>query len=149
MAERSVSIGSQEDLFLYDDTDTYSDGVSHVGMRARQLFIEIAPSANENVLRLQDVGPGGAVAPADATYLVISLTGDLSAERQIVISTGLAFVDAGANGNYTISVDFKDEDTLNSNSAVHAVTQQSIKSYVDTLHWQRMVCSKTISTPPV
>lgn len=47
-------------------------------------------------------GTGGG--DPDATYLVLSLTSSLSNERAFVASTGLKFVDGGANGNYTLSI---------------------------------------------
>jgi hypothetical protein len=56
-------------------------------------------------------GGGGAAggpsyaAPIDAEYLVLTLTGDLDAERLFVAGTGLSYVDDGPNDNYTLSVD--------------------------------------------
>ena len=44
-------------------------------------------------------------------------------------STGINTTVSG--NNVHISVDFKDEDDMSSNSATHAATQQSIKAYVD------------------
>lgn len=50
-------------------------------------------------------GGGGGGAPANAEYLVLSLDGTLTDERQIAIGAGLSAVDGGANDEYTISVD--------------------------------------------
>jgi hypothetical protein len=51
-------------------------------------------------------GGGGGTGGGDpgASYLVLSLTSSLSNERAFVASTGLKFTDAGANGNYTLTI---------------------------------------------
>ena len=47
---------------------------------------------------------GGGDGDPNATYLVKTATGSLSAERALVAGTGLNSADAGANGNFTLSV---------------------------------------------
>ncbi len=51
-------------------------------------------------------GGGGGTGGGDpgATYLVLSLTSSLSNERAFIASTGLKSTDAGANGNYTLTI---------------------------------------------
>ena len=45
----------------------------------------------------------GTGAPAGAQYLVLALSGSLTAERRLVPGTGLSGVDGGANADYTLS----------------------------------------------
>lgn len=47
---------------------------------------------------------GGGGAPTNVEYLVLTADGSLTNERVFTPSTGLKFVDAGANGAYTLSV---------------------------------------------
>ncbi len=49
-------------------------------------------------------GGAGGAAPNDAAYITLSLDGDLSNERTLNAGTNIAFNDAGANGNLTVSV---------------------------------------------
>jgi hypothetical protein len=51
----------------------------------------------------EDTGAGGGGAPVGAQYLVLALDGTLTGERRFVPSTALSAVDAGANGDYTLS----------------------------------------------
>lgn len=51
------------------------------------------------------VNVGGQFAPVGSQYLMVAADGTLTNERTLVVSTGLSFIDAGANGNYTVSVD--------------------------------------------
>jgi hypothetical protein len=56
-------------------------------------------------LTWQTTGGGGGGAPTDASYLVLATNTNLSAERSLVIGTGLSSTDAGANGNLTIALE--------------------------------------------
>ncbi|MBY0451335.1 MAG: hypothetical protein K2X01_11995 [Cyanobacteria bacterium] len=47
---------------------------------------------------------GGSGAPLGAQYITLANDASLTAERQLVIGTGLTGVDTGANGNYTIAL---------------------------------------------
>jgi hypothetical protein len=47
---------------------------------------------------------GAAGAPTNASYLVLATHTSLSAERALVIGSGLASTDAGADGNFTIAL---------------------------------------------
>lgn len=49
-------------------------------------------------------GGGGGGAPTNLSYLVLTASTSLSAERVLTIGTGLASTDAGANGNFTIAI---------------------------------------------
>jgi len=50
-------------------------------------------------------GGGGSGAPTDASYLVVALNGDLTAERSVAVETNvLTLTDAGANGSLTFGV---------------------------------------------
>ncbi len=49
------------------------------------------------------VGGGAGAAPVNATYLVVSLNGTLTAERVLVAGNGLTSADGGAGGNFTIT----------------------------------------------
>ena len=48
-------------------------------------------------------GAGGSGAPTDASYVVISATGDLSAERVLTAGSGISITDGGANSTVTIA----------------------------------------------
>ena len=43
--------------------------------------------------------------PADAEYVVLTLSGDLTNERRLAAGTGISIVDSGANADVTLSVD--------------------------------------------
>jgi len=53
---------------------------------------------------IEIAGGGGGGAPTNASYVVLGTNASLSAERVLVISTGLSSTDAGANGNLTIAL---------------------------------------------
>ena len=50
-------------------------------------------------------GSGGGAGDPAASYLVLSNTGSLSNERSFIAGTGLIGTDAGANNNYTLTID--------------------------------------------
>jgi hypothetical protein len=50
------------------------------------------------------IGGGAGAAPVNAQYLVLALNGTLTAERVFVAGAGLASVDGGANGNFTVNI---------------------------------------------
>jgi hypothetical protein len=50
-------------------------------------------------------GGGGGGAPTGAEYVVLTLSGGLSAERRLQVGTGLSLTDGGANGDVTIAPD--------------------------------------------
>lgn len=105
MALRSVDIGAVQDAFQFDDADTWSDGVA-MGLR-----VPIVPSNAQHVVRKEDLG--SAIDPlADESYLVVSSTGDLSAERVFAVSNGLKKTDGGANSNFTVEIDATSKPTM-------------------------------------
>lgn len=55
-------------------------------------------------LPLVVTGGGGGGAPTSAQYLVVALDGTLTNERRLVAGDGLASVDSGANGDFTLSL---------------------------------------------
>jgi hypothetical protein len=67
------------------------------------------------------IGGGGGGAPNGATYLVVSLDGSLSAERNLSAGTNIGFTDAGANGSFTIA-------TVNNPTFSTSVTTPSLTS---------------------
>jgi hypothetical protein len=81
----AVTPAAGEPVWVTDTTKLYvGDGTTAGG-------IEIA-------------GGGGGGAPTNASYVVLGTNASLSAERALVISTGLSSTDAGANGNLTIAL---------------------------------------------
>lgn len=105
MAQQEVNIGNAVS-YLYEDTDTYPDDASPVvGVRAVRIRCTNAPSSGDDVLRQDDVGGGGAVAPANAAYVTIGNSGDLSDERALTAGDGIGLVDGGANSTVTLAVD--------------------------------------------
>jgi len=57
------------------------------------------------ILSLVTGGGGGAFAPINAEYLVLTNSGILTADRTLTLGNHLAGVDAGANSTYTLRVD--------------------------------------------
>jgi hypothetical protein len=82
----AVTPAAGEPIWVTDTTKLYvGDGTTAGG-------IEIAG------------GGGGGGAPTNLSYLVLTASTSLSAERVLVVSTGLSSTDAGANGNLTIAL---------------------------------------------
>ncbi len=97
MAEKQYNIGSQGP-FKYDDAAFPAALDTDGTIRA-----STAPIGGSDILRLDDIGGGGPVAPHDAKYVVISLDADLSNERVLAVNTAnLSLVDGGAGGNITL-----------------------------------------------
>ncbi len=97
MADKQYFIGTQGP-FTYDDADTPAAFDTSGTIR-----VATAPVGVTDILRLDDVGGGGPVAPSDAEYIVVSLDGDLSAERVLAVNaTNLSLTDAGVNDNITV-----------------------------------------------
>jgi hypothetical protein len=57
-----------------------------------------------NMLSASLGGGGGGSGDPNASYVVMSLTGSLSAERVLTAGTGLELTDAGAGGNATLNI---------------------------------------------
>ena len=103
MAEKEVYIGSVGP-FLYDDGNTYDGSVPHSGIYCKgKLRVDGTPAHNNDVLRKVDIG--SIAAPYDAEYVVISLSGNLSAERRLQAGDGMSLTDGGADGDVTLDVD--------------------------------------------
>jgi hypothetical protein len=82
----AVTPAAGEPIWVTDTTKLYvGDGTTAGG-------IEIAG------------GGGGGGAPTNLSYLVLTASTSLSAERVLTIGTGLASTDAGAGGNLTIAI---------------------------------------------
>jgi len=64
-----------------------------------------ASSAGVGAVDVTIPGGGGGGAPVDAEYLVLSADATLTDERVFTAGTGIAVVDAGAGGAFTVSVD--------------------------------------------
>ena len=97
MATKTLSIAGVSN-FNYDDT-LFPAAIHTTGT----LRSDTVPVGGTDILRLDDVGGGGAVAPANAQYVVVALDGDLSDERALAVNTtNLSLSDGGANGNITI-----------------------------------------------
>ena len=98
MAIKQYFIGSQGP-YTYDDA-AFPGAIDTTGT----IRVGLAPTDVTDVLRLDDVGGGGPAAPSDASYVVVALDADLSAERTLVVNTtNLTLVDGGTNGNITIN----------------------------------------------
>lgn len=102
MAVKYGSIGSQENVFSFDDTDTYDDAVNLVGFRADKIRCEDAPTDPEDVVRLDDLGT--VFAPVDAQYVALAVNANLTNERVLTGGSGIDLTDGGAGS--TITLDF-------------------------------------------
>lgn len=130
MAKKTINLGSIVGAHIYDDTD-FPAGLNTDG----PLRTSNTPSNGSDVIRQDDIGGGGPAAPSDATYIVVSLDGDLSAERVLAAGDGIAISDGGANGNITVSIDSTvaiADLTDNSGGASPDDTLQSIPDPSDT-----------------
>jgi hypothetical protein len=65
---------------------------------------KLTTDASGNVTCADDVGGGAGGAPVDASYLVVSSSTALTAERVLVAGNGLTSTDGGANGNFILNV---------------------------------------------
>jgi hypothetical protein len=61
-------------------------------------------TGSTGAITIASTGGGGGSGDANATYLVLTATGSLNNERVITAGTGISTTDAGAGGNYTISI---------------------------------------------
>jgi hypothetical protein len=67
------------------------------------------------------IGGAGGSAPADATYLVATLNGNLSNERALAAGTNISITDGGANANMTVA-------TVNNPTFSASVTTPTLQS---------------------
>ena len=100
MAQRTLNLGSLTGFHIFDDSTGLVSVETDGAIRTSN-----TPVNTEDVMRLNDVGGGGAIAPSDADYVVLSLDGDLSNERVLAVGDGLGLTDGGANGNVTIDAE--------------------------------------------
>lgn len=75
------------------------------------------------------IGGGAGAAPVNATYLVVSLNGTLTAERVLVAGAGLTSSDGGANGNFTLNVGAGTGITVNADDVAITATAVTPGSY--------------------
>ena len=76
------------------------DGTSYI-VAGENINISSASNGSITISALVGGGSGG---DANATYLVLSATGSLNAERVFAAGTGIVTTDGGAGNNYTISI---------------------------------------------
>ena len=76
-------------------TSMLVDGVDAVGV------VDLSGFTVNTVGRKQTLTVAGGGAPTNATYVVVSLSGSLSAERRAQASSPLSLTDGGANGDLT------------------------------------------------
>lgn len=101
MAIQTISIGTAEDCYQFDDTEVYSDATTVSGIR-----ISRAPTNNNDVVRKTDLLSPTVNPIVDIQFLVLSLSGNLTTERRLVIdeTNGLTKTDGGANADFTINL---------------------------------------------
>jgi hypothetical protein len=86
--------------------------------------ITINSASNGQVTINAAAGGGGGTGDPNATYLVMSATGSLNAERVLTAGTGINLVDAGANANATLNINDSVVATL-TGSIFSGVTQHT------------------------
>lgn len=106
MANVTVSIGPMEGLYTYDDTKLYSDGVPMYGMK-----IDQAPTDPSHVARKQEIDTLDGLLNNES-FIVVSLSGDLTNERVFAVANGIKKTDGGANGNFTVEIDATAKPTM-------------------------------------
>ena len=101
MALQTISIGTAEDCYQFDDTEVYSDATTVSGIR-----ISRAPTNNNDVVRKTDLLSSTVNPLVDIQFLVLSLSGNLTTERRLVINetNGLTKTDGGANADFTVNL---------------------------------------------
>jgi len=67
------------------------------------LAAEGAPVESTDVLRLADITGSGPVAPVGASYVVIGLNANLTAERRLQVGSSLSLTDSGVNADVTLN----------------------------------------------
>lgn len=102
MADVTVSIGQEEDLFLYDDTEVYSDASPVVGIKTKFVQVTGTPVVANDVIRLSDLG--SLFAPHDAQYITLATDASLTNERVLTAGAGLTSTDGGAGSTLTLDV---------------------------------------------
>jgi hypothetical protein len=102
MATKYLSIGSQENVISYDDSDTYADAVNLVAFRGDKIRCEDAPVNPEDVVRLAELGT--VFAPVGAQYVTLATDANLTNERVLTGGSGIDLTDGGAGS--TITLDF-------------------------------------------
>jgi len=75
------------------------------------------------------VGGGAGAAPVNATYLVVSLNGTLTADRNLVAGNGLTSTDGGANAAFTLNVGAGTGITSNANDVAITNTGVTAATY--------------------
>jgi len=66
--------------------------------------VVITSASNGSITISSLASGGGGASDANATFLVLSATGSLNAERIFAPGTGIITTDGGAGGNYTVSI---------------------------------------------
>lgn len=99
MATKTLNIA---DLIITD----YDDGTTPEAINTDgKIKSTHTPGASGEMVRYEDIGGGGIGAPSGAAYIVVTLSGDLSAERRLQVGTGLTLTDGGANGDIDVDLD--------------------------------------------
>jgi len=125
MAIKTISIGNLEDVYQYDDTETYSDASAVQGIKAATIQVTTAPAEADDVLRLDDLG--SLFAPHDAQYVVLVANSSLTVERVLTAGSGITITDAGAGSTVTV-----------------ATSSGAFNEF-----WQSPVVDKDLTAPPI
>jgi hypothetical protein len=107
--EKNAKKWAEDLLRALEDSKVILTGVQDNGtlqpIRSIIDFIGTSITDDQTHDRTQvSIGGGAGAAPVNATYLVVSLNGTLTAERVLVAGNGLTSTDGGANGNFTLDV---------------------------------------------
>lgn len=100
MAIRTLDLGPIQRFLQFDDADLYDDGDGY-GLR-----IDMAPTADNHVVRKQDLADAVVNPLVDEPVLMAATTGsDFPNKRTIAVANGIKKTDAGAGSTLTVEID--------------------------------------------
>jgi hypothetical protein len=113
VARANVVEAAVDPTTIDDSDDGYPNGMRWHNTVGDTVF-ELLDNTPGAAVWVELTAAGGGGAPTNATYVVMSLNGTLTAERVLAVGSPITLVDGGAGGNATI--DFDETVTLGNNA---------------------------------